>query len=757
MAWTPAYKSWGKEQRKKLQDLSPVLQEVTTDKADWCYTYCERKEIGQAIYEDFLAYTKNKTGNENVFAFSEDLAQKGILSQLQGFQVLAMLIEEFDLSFNKETKERLRTLLVDILDELDTNGFNATPYLVTSQQFNDEHRYIDTVTWFASCACSAFRLIIKRAWHVGDELKQRLIERFSQSFQYLVDSFISREDKFSFSSGWNYTKGCKVPSLYFTFAVSEVLIDIYTTFENVIVNAETQFVQDKIDAAFASVKGTDPDIDTEINQKKAQIAESNKKYIDQYNSKTPKSEEEKSLFKSINGNREPYEEGSRYAKFENQCKEAAQDIWNLVGDKITDKLFAADLVSEVTEDAIEQSGSNDALFNSMFVIGTIINAGLDEDSEDKVNYFTLNGQKEYVQALDEFDDMRDTLRLSYDKVFRLFEKIRKKGKEYKINDYVLNFDETFDPSQSENVKELRKARIRVFSLMPLLVKIKTSFSNFVFKYPQYDMQLYLERILERRIKDGKQDKWIWEADGYSSSSNYYYVSALADFFEYYEEYELKSTANAKGNEDWKKNIRDEYFDELTTPDGPIGKLQSANAKLSADVAARDEEIEALKQARDNLREQLENDPLRKALNGFIYEAIQKRMAELLADTFTKMAGGITESAKGRATNATKTEGEDGEQKTPSTDFEKSLRELTLSLISDQILAALSEEHSTDIARDLARRQQTVSDDFKEVVKLYIKQLSWGESEFAKTEGYKGLLTILQREAQQNADNKNRRD
>ena len=145
-----------------------------------------------------------------------------------------------------------------------------------------------------------------------------------------------------------------------------------------------------------------------------------------------------------------------------------------------------------------------------------MNAGIDEDKEDAINYFTLNGSTEYNKALDAYDEIRDAIRFAYDNAYLAYTRLVKKGKEYKVNEYILNFDEKFPKELTETVKELRKAHIRVFSLMPLLVKAKTTMSEFVIKYPQYDMQIYLENILDYRVVDTVSDNdflWVWEKDG----------------------------------------------------------------------------------------------------------------------------------------------------------------------------------------------------------------------------------------------------
>lgn len=758
------------EAQKRLQDLSASLKEITIGKDGWCYKYRDKKDIGDVIYKNFLEYNAQKAdGKENIFAFSEELISSGILSQLQGFQVLAILIEEFRVNLDSE---RLLSILDGILEVVGTeqkNRFDATPYLPGSQQFDTEN-YIDTITWFVSCACSVFRLMIQKNFQIGEQREKRLVGLFRYCFEYLIDSFIETDKEGAFNCGWNYTKGCKEPSLYFTFSVSEVLIDIYATFENVIIAAETDLIQKEIEKKFSNFEQTEA-LRMEITQKKEQIQEINGAHLDRFNATDRSSEEEKRLFTLINSGRAVFEEMSPYAHFERQCKQAANCIWVIVKDKLTSRFFSADLVNDISEDVIEQSITSDSMFNSIFAINTVINAGLDEDADDMINYYTLNGSAEYLATLSEYDNMRDTLRLGYDNVYQMYNKLSKKGKEYKVNEYVLSFGENVDGDKAESVKEMRKARIRVFSLMPLLVKTKTSLGQFLIRYPQYDMQLYLEQILDRRYVNDEGVWWIWEKDGYSSSSNYYFVSALSDFFQYYDEYEYSYSQNAFRNEQQKKAIREKYLEELRT-DGEIRQLNRDLNDEKKRSEALVENIHTLEEEVARLNNEIDNNPLNKALNEFIQKAVQKRITSILTEMFSDMAKDITQEAKQRivqrAENATNEPSrrrnvaialEKSSDQDERARFEESVRRLGLSLISEQLFGAVYADKTAHNNEDeFSNLEHMTSDDLKMLVYLYAQQiLIKGSSQFVRTKGYDGLQDILQREVQRKNEEKNRRN
>lgn len=749
--------------QSSLQDLSESLKEVTYGLQGWCYKYYPQTLFGKAIYEDFVEYN----GQEDIFKFSDDFAESGILSQLEGFQFIAMLAEDFGLN-PQEYGDKIRNLLDSILDSItDANGnllrLDASPYLKDSTLFSNGDFYIDSMTWFMSMVCSVIRLIKKdNGFEIGAEREKRLFTAFRQCMKYLTNHFIDGgEPDNKFVSGWNYTgnKDITSPSLYFTFAVSEVLIDIFTTFESTIRDYETKLVQEEIEKRLAN----DPDADQEsILAKQRQIQDTNDAFISEVPLK--ELEDEKRCFAGINEEKEAFEEGSLYAKLEEQCKIAARNIWAIVKDKLTDEFFAPNVTSTVSAETIEQSITSDALFNNIFIINILMNAGLDEDKEDDINYFSVGGSPKYLEALQEYDEMRNTMRLGYDRVYQMYSKMKKANKEYKINDYTLSFTEDFSGDFIAKTQELRRAHIRVFSLMPLLVKTKTTMSDFVIRYPQFDMQLYLETILDNRYvgKDGKK-RWIWEKDGYSSSSNYYFLSALNDFYGYYNEYELKYSENAYKNDREKETIQSEYFKVLETKGHEIYNLRqdlkNANAR-NEELSQKNAQLDA------DLAEQKAN-PIYKALTDFVTKTIQDNIKDIVSNLFGQMAASISEDGKERAKRRHAGDQSGAPEKGV---FENSVNDLFFALLKEDMAEALfqdkaiaSEKIDAKIEKDMMPK---ASHDLRRLLRLYLYQAylfgdvedSEGSgSDFVATKGYAGIKDILKEAEERKAQQKDKKN
>lgn len=741
------YESLSPENKKKLQDLSEELKEVTLDKEGWCYKYIGENDIGKAIREEFINFNQNRLGKPNQFLFSEEFESAGLLSQLQGFQILASLYEDFDIPLTKEDKANLIAILDDVLARIQYEDgsyhFDASPYLSDSHQF-DTFQYIDSLTWFLSVACSVFRLMLSDKLVLDEKRETALVEAFKFGMKYLTDSFIDNDDPDAFSCGWNYTMKPPAdenvvmePSLYFTFAVSEFLLDIYKTFNFAMKESETELVVREIDR----ILGGDSSKAEEILNKKEQIRQILAEFKEQNKYKKEAAEREHDLFKRINGDADAYpSDGSYsfYADLEEKCKKAAECIWRLTSENLADSFYSSNLRALISEDVIEQSITSDALFNSILILNIVVDAGLDEDVEDKINYFTFNGTPEYQQAVEEYDNMRDTVRLGYDNVYQMYNRLRKKNCEYKVNEYILSFPETFKGRYINSAKELRKARIRVFSLMPLLVKTKTTIGEFVIRYPQYDMQLYLEQILKHRyVDDSGNTLWIWERDGYSSSDNYYFISALSDFFRYYREYELQYSKNAANNKKARSKIESEYLDTLRSS-GEIYKLEGEKEQLKEENAQKDAQIAQLTQEIGELKK----DPLRSTLEAFIYNAVKERMDELFVNMLLANSRRMVEKAKENASDA-------------DSSFEDSVYTFMWSMFSEQAINVIR-NRKPDTSRmdvELSKAQEATKKDLQKAFQLYLDQVYLlDRSDFVATNGYSLLRSVLENERSKVKDN-----
>lgn len=729
----------------ELQALSPELQELAIGVEDCFYRYKPKKFVGDSIYSELV---RKYEADEKQFVFSDDFKKSGILSICQGLLSVIATVEKMGAD-NKKYDRVIDDLLNQLLKKTKAYGryrIDASPYTSGADIF-ESHVYIDSATWIISTLLGIFRLYIKDKYEIDKEKLKEIVELYSYCMDAINNAYIKSNSKRKFLYGWNFTDGCAEPAIYFTFAVSEILIDILTTFENVIRNADVELIKQEIlkeldkrglfkserflnqkdrmseVLAETSAKVGDSAIDIqtaldngefyaftkdekalviEIWQKFRAIEEECKEYSDKIEKNSSEVQREKEIFALINKGCAPYDEKSAYSILEEHCKESANNIWNITKKDLANSFFASTLETTVSEEAIEASVSSDALFNSIMIVNILINAGIDEDADDKINYFTINGSEAFDEAITEYDSLRDILRLAYENCYQFFLRLQKKNKDYKVNEFTLNFDENFGKLDNE-VRDLRKAHIRVFSLMPLLVRTKTTMGEFLIRYPQYDMQIFLEHILKSRSKNENDEYiWLWEKDYYSASSNYYFISSFASFYDYYETYELKFLPNANNNRTVRKEIEANYHKSLIEKGKAIEKDLAEFEKQENTIKALENE---LAEANEKLAE-LENDPLRSALVGFVSSVIRETVIDILAEQLSREAVRIVTTKKAsvlsRAEEYTENKDEgDGKkndkisisewEKAPApekTDFEKAMNDILLAIFAENFGEAI---------------------------------------------------------------------
>jgi hypothetical protein len=149
------------------------------------------------------------------------------------------------------------------------------------------------------------------------------------------------------------------------------------------------------------------------------------------------------------------------------------------------------------------------------------------------------------------------------------------------------------------------------------------------------MRKYLEYILDNRLtaKDGAPN-WIWEADGYFSGSNYYYVLALNEFYLYYESFEHKYIEIGEKNAQREAEIRAKHMEELQSAGGALYKKDEDLQKKDKKIAAQQKEIEALRAV---------THPVEDAVRQVATEEIEQQLAAMMAQVFTNASKALVEN------------------------------------------------------------------------------------------------------------------
>jgi len=238
------------------------------------------------------------------------------------------------------------------------------------------------------------------------------------------------------------------------------------------------------------------------------------------------------------------------SRFKWNLEKISTDLWIKAKekDKLENNFVYDDFNFNIaTEEAIKSGGQTNALFAGLLHISICLYSTYDL----VISYTKDDGTRRFGPKA--YEDMQNTMLLHVQKVQRFFDELENEGKAFGVDSLILRFSEDYsdDTNKKGNLtdrelaEKLRKQSIHIASLTPMLLKTNNLISNYVIKYPQKQMGASLirvgkKRFFDRTIKSNDENekyRWFWDADGYHAMSNYYYVGAIYDFYNYYRTYE----------------------------------------------------------------------------------------------------------------------------------------------------------------------------------------------------------------------------
>lgn len=630
----------------RINDCTQALLGIIKDKQDDTifYDYEPKAEIGRNIYFELAAKFKIGTG----FILSDDSEDVGLLTQAQGACSLDNIIGDFNameampfadaLKLKEDYEWTIRSIFSLILGSDGEFVFKASPY--NAEVFSSKYAYIDSMTWVVSAFLGAISLNGReyKALDAGsrpvgvsftDEEIALMLRAIAFSIRYLTRCYIASpatsQQKLSY--GWNFTADCSEPSLYFTYAVSECYMDIYNTFQQIVDKHNIEIKLNNI--------RSNPDRDLQsLEDALLYLSGVDRVTFEGINEESDEYKKFKAYFDIVN-------EDDAYYTLEHQIKESAQNAWELVKGGIDNNFYNYNLSGVIDRKAIESSSSTDALFNNIFVINNVISGGLDEDLRDMLANEEDDEKMNRLQS--ELDDMLETLQAALQRTIRYNKVLKSKQKDYIVNDYIISCSESFTGELSRKAQELRKKRIKAFTLSPLLVKTNNLISEFLAQYPQIDMIKYLDDLLmknrstvEMPDPNGEANSfyiWIWENGEYLVTSNYYYLISLSSFYDYIDKYETRFSTIDRQNAHYKEQLLSDYLDELRSS-GEIFKLNSESAELRrnngellqkiAELEAKESKVEIA------LRDFMEHE-IKPNLLGWVAEGMRGVVSKMTAN------------------------------------------------------------------------------------------------------------------------------
>lgn len=632
-------------------DLKDIIDSKRNTKDTVFNRYKPKDSIAEEIAKNFFSSkyndpSKNSKYEEGFANSLADRSQVGLLTQAYGLQIIAGLrslgcnLEERSPKINYVLNQLFELLGIDgdvlsAIRDMDYDdfdpyllNFNISPFYVDFEETviareNASRNCVESASAVLK-ALSEIRTAIGVQLDAGNELdltfandsisSDEMIENIEYIIKYtlkwLTDACIPAPKpngetiKYAIRNqkvknpdieyiGWNFFRSPEdankmsgnlvtneyEPSLYVTFSVCSAYISL---------KGELAFVQPYVD------KNTSPD-DKDI---------------------TPRYDRNVRLYAAI---------APLLKKFQNQCMQAGryEELRSngfFTGEDPIDLsvCFIGQNYNPVTFEDITNSTTNDAMINTILHILILLYAGVDID-------YKLIATENNVPAI--IDDFYDEMQYAIQNILRCYKKLNAADKSYIVDQYVLSFKEKMPSDFASLAKTLRRQRIQVASTLPLLIIANNEISKYLVQYPQKQNMEYLAMIMRNRNLDKNSNvEWAWDRDGYNITSQNYYIRALNDFYNYYDQYEANyikyDEKVAKARED-----NDKKIDQLTK------KHTNEVAALEAAIAEKEQEIK-------------EGHPIIKELRALSASAIKDSFVELFQDSFVELLRSLSDASKG---------------------------------------------------------------------------------------------------------------
>lgn len=631
-------------------DLKDIIDSRRNTKNTVFNRYKPKDSIAEEIAKNFFSSKYNDPSKnakyEEGFANSlADRSQVGLLTQAYGLQIIAGLrslgcnLEERSPKINYVLNQLFELLGIDgdvlsAIRDMDYDdfdpyllNFNISPFYADSEETSTERNgasrnCVESASAVLK-ALSEIRTAIGVQLDAGNDLdltfandpisSDEMIENIEciikyvlkwltdacipapkpngETIKYTVRGYSVESENVNYA-GWNFFRSPEnanamsnnivtneyEPSLYITFSVCSAYISL---------KGELAFVQPYVD------KNTSPD-DKDM---------------------TPRYDRNVRLYKAI---------APLLAKFQKQCMQAGryEELRSngfFTGEDPIDLsvCFIGQNYNPVTFEDISNSTTNDAMINTILHILILLYAGIDID-------YKVVASKNNAPAI--IDDFYDEMQYAIQNILRCYKKLNTADKSYIVDQYVLSFKEKMPSDFASLAKTLRRQRIQVASTLPLLIIANNEISKYLVQYPQKQNMEYLAMIMRNRNLDKNNNvEWAWDRDGYNITSQNYYIRALNDFYNYYDQYE----ANYIKADEQVNRAKDESEKKIARL---TEKHKTEIAALEAAIAEKEQEIK-------------EGHPIIKELRALAASAIKDSFVELFQGSFVELLRTLSDASK----------------------------------------------------------------------------------------------------------------
>ncbi|MCL2218338.1 MAG: hypothetical protein FWB94_00405 [Chitinispirillia bacterium] len=568
---------------KKMEKAWKEILEETPDVASQdkiLRRYKDRGVVGKLIFDSLWKYREGTDGDgmsEGFYLTSKD-KEAGLMSRLYGLNGLLSLINRFNVEPDDEQKEFIKRGVGIVCAHIEKHGYDLSPYLDSSindhyfrsrerRRNGDRYSYIGARTWGLSLFLAARKAHLLYEKHLEDPEKynqigidftgeMKLIKKnIKDNVEFFVDNVIKIGGE---ELGWGYTdatdQGLKEPSLFYTYSVTEVFSD----FEDACMHIET--------------------FDTKGNVV----------------------EKDKALLEYINADDNVADTDSKplATRFKDICFKIGDLVWKKFKDGLKTELFTDSLINpqKVSRDEIEKTSRSSVLFNNLYAIFIL--------------FYTYKNNRPGGKNEKNNEEVRTAMSLGLQMIQTLYDELETAGKESIVDRHIVAFDQKHQHHERFN-KELNDASILASTLLPMLVKANNLIAYYVYRFPQQKMGRLLDKMLIAKF----ENEWLWENYKFDLLSTERYLEAIADFYDYYEKYEIMYVKNV---DDLEKMVEDRVQCEK--------KLLEDKIKGDVDERHR-KDIENVKS------EETKNYPVEKILR----EEIRKRALDAVTDALKNLS------------------------------------------------------------------------------------------------------------------------
>ncbi len=308
-------------------------------------------------------------------------------------------------------------------------------------------------------------------------------------------------------------------------------------------------------------------------------------------------------------------------KFVTICGCVGKNLYEKYKKQLGKSFFYAD-GSEASFSQITSSIQSPVLLNQLYVVLSAI----------YTNYYKR------LTMSDDYKEFMTTAKNAVDMVYETYIDLKNLGKNGIVDRDVVTFSE--DHPNKKIGKYLVGERINVSILEALIVKAKNMIVTYVSKYPEKEIDTVMDVIEDNHV----DDKWIWSDIGFDLQQTERCISAIREFYDYYDIY-VRKYAEIDADE---KLVKKDHRNEIAKLMHSFEEEKARHAQAIFNLKTENEKL-----IEEKVKEAKKSNFLDTAVISLIDKTIEERIAVTLTNLFLKIYEDSKESAADTLTSTQK--------------------------------------------------------------------------------------------------------